>query len=179
MTTIPLSLAQGLRTKLADAIAGFKAYDVPGVCLRLGLNEGSADEAFNSKFKYARTRLADVDAQAALGMARKLLEEVESFDLAEIVAKIDELETPSVSEVTRRRIVAVFEGQPLASQIDDLELIGRIWPTEFVRNTPIGQNLALSSFLSTSGVESEWEQYRAAYTARHAHMFSSPSLQVP
>ncbi|MGO4450458.1 abortive infection family protein [Phyllobacterium sp. TAF24] len=156
MTPIPPSLTQDLRTKLADAIAGFKAYDVPGVCIRLGLAEGSGEEAFNSKFKYANTRLAQVDAQAVLGMARKLLEEVDSFELAELAAKIDELGTPSVSEVTRRRIMAVFEGQPLASQIDDLELIGRVWPAEVMRHTTIGRNLTLSSVFSNSAVDRDW-----------------------
>lgn len=156
MAPIPPLLIQDLRNRLAEAIAGFKAYDVPSVCNRLGLAEGTTDEAFNSKFKYAKSRLMQVDAQAVLGMAKKLVEEVESFELSEVVAKVDESGSPPVSEVTRRRIISVFDDQPLATQIEDLELIGRVWPAEVMRSTAIGQGLAVSSFLSSSAARDEW-----------------------
>lgn len=96
------------------------------------VSEGTSEEAFSSKMKYAKSRLAKVEAPSVLLMAGKLLDEVENFGLSEVVAKIEEVGTPTVSEVTRRRIIAVFEDQPLSTQIDSLELIGRVWPPEVI-----------------------------------------------
>ena len=52
MANPPPALAKELRHCLAAAISDFKAYDVPAVCKRLGLGDGTAEEAFSSKYKY-------------------------------------------------------------------------------------------------------------------------------
>jgi hypothetical protein len=123
-------MVQELRRQLASAISDFKAYDVPAVCSRLGLADGTGEEAFNSKFKYASNRIQNVKSPAALGMARQLLDETENYSLAEIVAKVDERDGPAVTELTRRRIMALFDRRPLASQIDHVDLLKKIWPVE-------------------------------------------------
>lgn len=128
MVTIPPHLIRQLRDEVAGSIAGFKAYDVPAVCVRLGLAEGEASEAFNSKFKYAQNRLSGVDAQEVIRIARKLLEEVTNYGLSECVAKIDEVGKPAVTELTRRRLMSVFTKRPLSTEIDEVEMIQRIWP---------------------------------------------------
>ncbi|MBY5741987.1 abortive infection family protein [Rhizobium leguminosarum] len=128
MVTIPPHLIRQLRDEVASSIAGFKAYDVPAVCARLGLADGESSEAFNSKFKYAQNRLAEVDAQKVVRIAKKLLEEVTNYGLSECVAKIDEVGKPAVTELTRRRLMAVFTKRPLSTEIDEVEMIQRIWP---------------------------------------------------
>lgn len=65
-----------LRTEIANAISDHKAYDVPGVCVRLGLEGGNSSEAFNSKFRYAMSRLVSLPAEDLLAMAKTLLQEV-------------------------------------------------------------------------------------------------------
>ncbi|MFT6089305.1 hypothetical protein [Sulfitobacter sp.] len=55
-------LLKTLRAELASAIANFKSYDVPSICTRIGLSEGSEEEAFRSKFKYAQKRIAGLPA---------------------------------------------------------------------------------------------------------------------
>lgn len=127
-TPIPPHLIRELRTEIANTISDFKSYDVPGVCKRLGLADGDSEEAFRSKFKYASNRLAAVPAEDLVGFAKLLLQEVSSYRLSEQVAKIQELGQPAVTEITRRRLLSVFKSRPLATEIEDVELIQRAWP---------------------------------------------------
>ena len=119
-----------LRTEIANAISDHKAYDVPGVCVRLGLEGGDSSEAFGSKFKYAMSRLVSVPAEDLLPMAKKLLQEVTSYRLSEQVAKIEEFGQPGITEITRRRLLSVLKTRPLATEMEDVELIQRAWPVE-------------------------------------------------
>src|SRR5436190_11179177 len=123
----PLMLKE-LRQLVASAIADVKAYDVPGFCRRLGLADGTGEEAFSSKFKYAHKRLAEVDGARVLGIAREILSENAHFALSEQVAKIDELAGPEVTTLTRRRLIALFDGHPLSTEIEEIALIRSVWP---------------------------------------------------
>jgi hypothetical protein len=125
---VPVPFLKELRQRLASAIADFKAYDVPRLCVRLGLAGGTDQEAFSSKFRYAMSRLSEVDVATILGAARRLLEEEENFQLAEIVARIDDLSGRRVTELTRRRIVGVFDRRALCTELPEIDLIRRLWP---------------------------------------------------
>lgn len=125
---------QRLRTLIADTIAGYKAYEVPGVCKRLGLSDGKTDEAFNSKFKYASRRLAEVPANDLVSVGRELLEEINSYELSEAIAVIDELGSPPITELTRKRIAYVFGSGSLATEMDDLAVVSRIWPVKDMKS---------------------------------------------
>ncbi len=126
--TIPPSMLKELRHQLASAISVAKAYDVPALCRRLNLAEGTEQEAFASKYKYAQKRIAVLALDEVLASSRSLLAEEDHFELGEIVAKIDELNDPAVTTLTRRRLIALFEGRPLSTEIEELELIRSIWP---------------------------------------------------
>ena len=63
-TLLPAGLVKSIRTRTAEVIAGAKAYDVPALCVRLGLSEGSEDGAMRSKFKYAHSRLMELSPDA-------------------------------------------------------------------------------------------------------------------
>ena len=123
----PLMLKE-LRQLVASAISDVKAYDVPGFCRRLGLADGTEQEAFNSKFKYAQKRLADVGGPRVVEIAREILSENVHFALSELVAKIDELAGPEITTLTRRRLIAFFDQEPLSSELSDIELIRSVWP---------------------------------------------------
>jgi hypothetical protein len=126
-------MVKALRDLLAAAISEAKAYNVPGLCKRLNLRDGDGQEAFASKFKYAQTRLAEVAVEQVVASARLLIAEEDHFELAEQLAKIDELKTPTVTTLTRRRLIALFDHFPIARDIEDLELIRSIWPTSSLR----------------------------------------------
>lgn len=125
---LPPALLRELRQQLASAIADAKAYDVPNLCVRLGLPPGTDQEAFSSKYRYASSRLAAVDGDAAVRAARLLLAEEEHFALGEAVTHLEEVNSRKVSELTRRRIVGVFDGSPLCTEIEVIDLLARLWP---------------------------------------------------
>ena len=63
-----------------------------------------------------------------LEVARAILEEDTDYALSEAVAKIDERDDSPVTELTRRRIVALFAKRSLSTELPELEMIQRIWP---------------------------------------------------
>ena len=119
-----------LRTEIANAISDYKAYDVPGVCVRLGLDDGDSSEAFSSKFNYAMNRLVSVPAEDLLPLAKKLLQDVSSYHLSEHVAKVEEHGQPGITEITRRRLLSVLKTRRLATEMEEVELIQRSWPLD-------------------------------------------------
>ncbi len=117
-----------LRQCLASAIADEKSYNVPALCVRLGLQPGKVEDAHRSKFRYAQQRLMGEPAAVVLRAARELLAEQSHYALCEALAKIDELGGAQVTPLTRRRLMALFDGAPLATELDHLELLGKVWP---------------------------------------------------
>jgi len=118
---VPTRFMQGLRHELASAISDYKAYEVPGVCARLGLEEGSEEEAFQSKYKYASSRLAAIGVEQLIEKARLILEEFEDFRLRETIEKIMDLERPEVTRLTRRRLVKLLSVGTLVSEVDEYD----------------------------------------------------------
>jgi len=121
-------LVNELRNSLADVISREKAYNVPALCARLGLDAGDESEAMRSKFRYASARLASLAADRLVAIAKLMLEEEHDFGLAELVAKVFEAGTPAVTELTRRRLLAGFDSEPLSTEYDEIEFLETIWP---------------------------------------------------
>ena len=135
MTSIPThahkvspSMLASLRQCLASAIADEKSYNVPALCVRLGLQPGDAQDAHNGKFRYAQQRLIGEPSIVVLKAARELLSERDHFELSEIVAKIDELGSLQVTTLTRRRLIALFDGAEISTELDHLDLLRQVWP---------------------------------------------------
>ena len=117
-----------LRQALASAIADEKSYNVPALCVRLGLTPGEVEDAHRSKFRYAQQRLIGEPAATVLNAAREFLPERSDYALSEVLAKIDELTDPPVTPLTRRRLMALFDGEPLSAELDHLDLLRKVWP---------------------------------------------------
>lgn len=122
-----------LREAIAGVIAVEKAYNVPALCVRLGLEDGTESEAMSSKARYASTRLAKLPADRLVAVAQALLEERDNFGLREASNRVAERDTPPVSDLTRRRLIAVYEGSEICSEYDETEFIERIWPISSMR----------------------------------------------
>jgi len=122
-----------LRHLLASAISDAKAYDVPAICSRLGLEGGLTGEAMSSKYKYVSSRLSEVPGDSVLGIARSYLAEEEHFGLSEAVSKIDEGSAPQVTELTRKRLIDLYGEFPLCTEQEPLELLKNLWPIASMR----------------------------------------------
>lgn len=117
-----------LRERIAEVVAGSKAYDVPAICVRLGLAEGTEDEAMRSKLRYVNSRLLPLPAAKVVKAAQALLEQDSDFFLSELLAQVTEQRTPAVSPLTRRRLFQVFEGELICTEYDEVEFLEQIWP---------------------------------------------------
>lgn len=132
---IPPDLIKAIRSRAADVISGTKAYDVPALCTRIGLADGSEDEAMRSKFKYAHSRLMELAVDQVVAASRLLISEEDDFWLAEYVAKVDELGTSPVSMRTRRRLFDALTGTQLCTEYDEIEFIEQVIPIGSIRTT--------------------------------------------
>jgi hypothetical protein len=126
-------LLKDLRAELASAIANFKAYDVPAICERIGLSEGSEEEAFQSKHKYTQKRIAGLTADELLRVARLFHAEEGGYALGEVLAKVEDLQIRPITKLTRRRVIKLFDGQPLATEVEHMDFIRSVWP---IRDMP-------------------------------------------
>src|SRR5437870_2174713 len=78
-----------LRDRISEALAvSVKAYDLPGVCVRLGLKDGSGDEAFRSKRIYVKTRLLPLTEPDLLRTAQGVLKEFDAPELADVISEM-------------------------------------------------------------------------------------------
>jgi Abortive infection C-terminus len=75
-----------LRKMLAEIIAAEKSYNVPSICLALGLEPGSEAEAFNGKMQFALKRLSNVEESQLNNCAIRLSTLIESSKLMEFLA---------------------------------------------------------------------------------------------
>ncbi|WP_431929898.1 hypothetical protein [Nonomuraea jabiensis] len=80
--------AESLRHTLASALARFKAYEVPQICEALGLASGSEEEAFNSKYRYAMSRLRQLSLPELSAAALRFLDEYDDDGLEAIMAEL-------------------------------------------------------------------------------------------
>jgi len=87
LNDISALLFKALRAELASAIAEFKAYEVPAICERIGLSEGSEEEAFQSKHKYAQKRIIGLTTDELLNSARSLHAAERGYALGEVLAR--------------------------------------------------------------------------------------------
>lgn len=186
----PSSLIRELRNEIANTIAAYKAYDVPGVCTRLGLADGDGAEAFNSKFRYASSRLAGIAAEDLLAMAGKLLEDTTNYSLAELASKLKESQEPKITEVTRRRLLSVLTSRALATEMEDVELIQRVWPVAEIPSPYGTQGGILEDIYQHTVRNYDWENdemltHLGFLTCSQAQLFrfleelTSPVVQKP
>ncbi|MDX0599623.1 hypothetical protein GOD17_31750 [Sinorhizobium medicae] len=119
---------RALRSELASAISDYSANEVPNLCSRLGLRDGDREESFKSKFKYAERRLLEKPAAELIPIAARLLEGQDSYSLLEAKSKMEEHGRAIVSELTRRRIVALFESRPISTEDEHMTFLNRVWP---------------------------------------------------
>ncbi|PRG84877.1 hypothetical protein C6T66_18255, partial [Burkholderia multivorans] len=114
-----------LREQIAQTVAAAKAYDVPDVCVRLGIQqaveESDAQEAFNSKRLYVRRRILSWNEADLVDLATRVLREYPSEDLADTVSEMTVHAEHRVSPLVRRDVLKTLN--PLASLFGELPLI--------------------------------------------------------
>jgi hypothetical protein len=90
--TEPIILLDMLRRLIADAVAVAKSYELPNVCVRLGIQQAvepdDAQEAHASKRLYVRQRILTLEEPALLELAARVLREYPSEDLSDVYSEM-------------------------------------------------------------------------------------------
>ena len=113
---------------VADALCPTKAYSLPAVCERYGLDPGESEEAFSSKRQYVLRRLEKLSDEKVLALAKDV---VRDFPDDELQAAIELLEKDGrlVSNLTRRHLAEALDEFSLAGKLELLELLRKHWPS--------------------------------------------------
>lgn len=130
----PLQIKE-LRHQLASAISDAKAYNVPAICSSLGLYEGETDEAMRSRYKYAISRVTEVPAADLFSVVRTYLAENEHFALSEALAKIEETAGPTITALTRKRVIDLYGEFPICTEQEPIEFFKALWPISTMLDT--------------------------------------------
>ncbi len=143
---VPQIALDTLRDRIAEGItAHVKAYNIPSVCVRVGIQESvqehDADEAFRSRRIYVKNRLMELDQPALLVISVAVLKEFDIPSLAEAVSELTLHAKCRVTEITRRDMLKVLNR--LDSLFNDVELFD-------------GLNIVSSEHLSQDGIDNHF-----------------------
>lgn len=122
-----------LRDRIAEAVAGaVKAYDVPQVCVELGLSGGDQSDAFRSKRLYVKSRLQSIrDEPTLLRIAEEVTKQFDVPSLADALSEVTTHGHHRVSELTRREVLKAMNPlEPLFGELDlvkSLDVIAPPW----------------------------------------------------
>ena len=122
------TVLKSLQHLIASVISNQKSNKVPSVCCRYGLESGTDEEAFRGKYAYVNRRLEGLSGEKILTIARNLQVDEPDFALREALRKYDEKSQPQISELTRRRIIAVLDTVNFSGELDEIEFIEKIMP---------------------------------------------------
>jgi hypothetical protein len=116
-----------IRHLIAEALYPTKAYSLPAVCERYGLEPGNGDEAFNSKRQYVLRRLEKLSDDKVVQVAKSVLADVAHDPLQSAVEQLDR-HKQVVSDVTRQRIAEALNKFSLSGKTDLLDFLIKHWP---------------------------------------------------
>jgi hypothetical protein len=75
-------------------------------------------------------RVRSLPGDEILKVACVVQNDEDHVDLGEALAKIDEKSGPSITPLTRHRIVAELDKVPLAGALDDIDFLRKFWPID-------------------------------------------------
>jgi hypothetical protein len=116
-----------LRHLVAGALYPTKAYNLPAVCERYGMESGSSEEAFSSKNRYVMSRLEKLSDEKVFGIARAVVKDHPDDQLQAAIELLDK-DGHLVSDITRHHIAEALDKFSLAGKRDLLELLRKHWP---------------------------------------------------
>lgn len=110
-----------LRDSISEALSTHvKSYNMPSVCVGLGLAPGESDEAHRSKKLYVKSRLLGLKEQELLRIAADTLKEFDDETLADMVSEMTLHAEHRITEITRRDVLKALNG--LDSLFRDVDL---------------------------------------------------------
>ncbi|MEZ4986904.1 MAG: hypothetical protein R2795_18005 [Saprospiraceae bacterium] len=134
-----------LRESISSCLAIEKSYNLPSVCNRYSLEEGDESEAFQSKFKYVIRRLKDKDEKFLIELAKKLIDDYQSYQVGYSLNKYLENQFYKLTELTRRNLVEEL------LKLSDIS--GSLTSEEILLKSGLSDHVHINSFGSIFGIE--------------------------
>jgi len=124
-----------------------KAYDLPNICTKYGLENGDEQEAFRSKRVYIQRRLKGKDQLFLLDLAKRIMDDYndDAKDLSKLLSHISPAGLFSISEITRKNILGdLYSKVNIPGRMDIVSFLKRIWDLDKMPSTD-------SRYLNASG----------------------------
>lgn len=152
-----ISIDLEMKNKLTDIIENIsqclaieKSYNLPEVCKNYNLEDGTGEEAFQSKAKYVRTRLVGKNEEFVLSLAKQLIKDYQSYQLGYAVNKYTNDKFYILTEITRRKLIEKLKDFPnLKGKLTQEEILVKSNLSNFI------QSEVLSFFFTDSNKETE------------------------
>jgi very-short-patch-repair endonuclease len=121
---------------IAQTIATAKAYNVPKLCVELGLAPGDEADAFRSKRLYVLERINLWQLPQLAALAERVLKHFDTPSLREALSKYRDSTSRTISVITRRRILEFLEQRGnLGGRRDLVEMLSEVWPLASMPST--------------------------------------------
>ncbi|WP_308911552.1 abortive infection family protein [Pseudokordiimonas caeni] len=140
-----------LRSLIVEALYSESAYVLPDVCVRVGLDGGSQNEAFSSKRRYVTKRLAILTNSEVAIVAAKVLESHPSEALKKALGNTKGGKN-YLSEISRKHLVRYLDTIRLEGSEDLMELLTKHWPDIRFEKASPEQNTSIFDFIQQHAV---------------------------
>lgn len=100
---------EDIRDAIAASLHSVKAYDLPELCTKLGLEVGTEEDAYRSKRTYVRSQLRNHNFNELLALAKSVMDEIVDPELQDFVGELMTPESHRISDITRRAILGALD----------------------------------------------------------------------
>lgn len=112
---------------IALVLSGEKAYNLPDVCLKYGLEFGEDSEAFNSKRIYITKRLKGKDQLFLIDVAKRIAKDYQSNELTRLLNILSPSGFFDITQITRRNIMDFLYSGSVHGEVELIDFLSRIW----------------------------------------------------
>lgn len=116
-----------IRHLVADALYQVKAYSLPSVCERYGMDPGDSDEAMRSKNRYVMRRLEKLSDEKVFGIAKAALADFPDDALQAAVERLDN-DGHLITDLTRHLLTEALGDFSISGKQALLEMLRMHWP---------------------------------------------------
>lgn len=138
-----------------------KAYDLPKVCNKYGLEYGDESEAFKSRRVYVQKRLKGKNQLFLLDLAKRIIKDYgsQANTLSKLVLRVNPTGIFFISEITRRNIIdELYIKRNITGKYDLIEFLNRVWNLDNMPSTDSRFNTASGDIWQHMINNDDWDE---------------------